>query len=95
MRLRYQLRPQSRLDRTFLGFPCFITPRSVKPTVSPTQNSFLSAHWATTPGYAVTVTPVVEYSRAFRNKVNAAENEVNRAKTRNAFDYFGFGIYDD
>jgi hypothetical protein len=43
----------------------------------------------------VTVTPVVEYSRAFRNKVNAAENEVNRAKTRNAFDYFGFGIYDD
>ena len=95
MRLRNQPRPKFRHDRTLLGFPEFITPRSVRLTVSPTQNYFLSDHWATKPGHAVTVTPVVEYSRAFRMKVNAAENEANRAKTRNAFDYFGFGIYDD
>lgn len=68
---------------------------SVKLTVSPTQNLYLSEHWATKPGHAVTVTPVVEYSRAFRIKVDAAERAVDRAKTRNAFDYFGFGIYDD
>lgn len=42
----------------------------------------------TTHRHCVTVTPVVEYSPAFRMKVNAA----NRL---NAFDYFGFGTYDD
>lgn len=59
-----------------------------KLTALPKQNSYLSKHWATKPGHKVTVTPVVDYSATFRHKVNAA-------KTRDAYDSLGLGMFDD
>lgn len=49
---------------------------------------YLSKHWATKPGHKVTITPVVDYSAMFRNKVDAA-------KMRDAYDSLGLGMFDN